>query len=60
MRFMRIDSEFAGIIIAIGFVVMGVVAIPITKWFLLSAIVLGLAIALLLRCLRNHNEVSKS
>ncbi len=52
MRFMRIDSEFAGIIIAVGFVVMGVVAIPIAKWFLLCAVVLGLAVAILLRIVR--------
>jgi hypothetical protein len=49
MRFMRVDAEFVGIIIAIGFVVMGVVAIPIAKWFLLCAFLLGGAVALLLR-----------
>jgi hypothetical protein len=49
MRFMRVDAEFAGIIIAIGFVVMGIVAIPIAKWFLLCALLLGGAVALLLR-----------
>jgi hypothetical protein len=41
MRFMRVDAEFAGIPVAVGFVVMGVVGIPIVKWFLLGAVVLG-------------------
>ena len=40
-RIPRVDSEFAGILIGIGFVIMGVVAIPIAKWFLLGALVLG-------------------
>jgi hypothetical protein len=49
MRFMPVDAEFAGIIVAIGFVVMGVVGIPIVKWFLLAAVLLGAAVALLLQ-----------
>lgn len=40
-RIPRVDSEFAGILVAIGFVIMGVVAIPIAKWFVLGALVLG-------------------
>jgi hypothetical protein len=52
MRFMRVDAEFAGILVALGFVVMGVVGIPIVKWFLLGALVLGVGVALLLRCTR--------
>lgn len=49
MRFMQVDAEFARIIVAIGFVVTGVVAIPIAKWFLLGALLLRGAVALLLR-----------
>jgi len=49
MRFMRVDAEFAGILVAVGFVVMGVVGIPIVKWFLLGAIIVGVGVALLLR-----------
>jgi hypothetical protein len=49
MRFMSVDAEFAGIIVAIGFVVMGIVGIPIVKWFLLGAVLLGAALALLLQ-----------
>lgn len=40
-RIPRVDAEIAGILVAVGFVVMGVVAIPIAKWFLLGAVVLG-------------------
>ena len=40
-RIPRVDAEFAGILIAAGFVIMGVVAIPIAKWFVLGALVLG-------------------
>ncbi len=40
-RIPHVDAEIAGILVAIGFVVMGVVAIPIAKWFLLGALVFG-------------------
>jgi hypothetical protein len=33
MRVMRVDAEFAGIIVAVGFVVLGLVGLPIAKWF---------------------------
>ncbi len=45
-RIPRVDAEVAGILVAVGFVVMGVVAIPIVKWFLLGAMVLGGVFAL--------------
>ncbi len=45
-RIPRVDAEIAGILVAVGFVVMGVVAIPIVKWFLLGAVVLGGGFAL--------------
>jgi hypothetical protein len=45
-RIPRVDAEFAGILVALGFVVMGVVAIPIAKWFLLGAVLLGGGFAL--------------
>ena len=53
-RIMRINSESAGIIIAIGFVVMGVVGVPIAKWFLIGGAVLGIGVAVLLRYLRKR------
>jgi hypothetical protein len=49
MRFLQVDAEFAGILIAVGFVVLGVASVPIAKWFLLAAVLLGGMIALLLR-----------
>jgi len=46
-RVMRVDSEFAGLLVAVGFVVMGLVSMPLATWFLL-----GVGVALLLRCTR--------
>ena len=52
MRVMRVDAEFAGIIVAVGFVVLGLIGLPIAKWFLLGALVFGSLVALLLRFTR--------
>jgi hypothetical protein len=52
MRFMRVDAELIGILIALGFVVMGVGGVPIVKWFLLGPVVLGAGVALLLPRIR--------
>lgn len=49
MRLLPVDSEFAGFVVAIGFLVMGVVAIPLAKWFLLGALLVGVGVAALLR-----------
>jgi hypothetical protein len=49
---MRVDSESAGIIIAIAFVVLGVVGLPIGKWFLLGAVGLGAVVAIGFRIAR--------
>jgi hypothetical protein len=51
-RVMRVDSEFAGLLVVVGFVVMGLLSMPIATWFLLGALVLGLGVALLLRWIR--------
>jgi len=48
-RFMRMDSEFAGLLVAVGFLVMGFVSMPIATWFVIGAVALGVAVALLLR-----------
>src|SRR5207302_1603523 len=48
-RVMLIDSEFAGLLLAFGFLVMGLVSMPIATWFFLGALVLGGFVALLLR-----------
>jgi len=44
----------AGIIVAVAFVVLGLVGLPFAKWFLLGAVVLGAAVALLLRFARKE------
>jgi hypothetical protein len=54
-QIMKVDSEFAGILVAVGFVVMGVVGLDIGKWFLMGAIVLGIGVALLLRFIRHSD-----
>ncbi len=49
MRVMHVDSEFAGLLVAVGFLVMGVIGLDIGKWFVMGALVLGVGVALLLR-----------
>ena len=46
---MQVDSEFAGLLVAIGFLVMGLVSMPLATGFVLAAIVLGVIVALVLR-----------
>ena len=41
MRVMRVDAEFAGILVAVAFIVLGLVSLPMAKWFFLGALVLG-------------------
>jgi hypothetical protein len=48
-RVMRVDSEFAGLLVAVGFLVMGLVSMPVATVFVLGAIALGVVVALLLR-----------
>lgn len=45
---MKVNLGFAGILIAVGIVVLGIVGIPIAKWFLLGAILVGCAVAFIL------------
>ena len=47
-RVMQVDSELAGILIAAGFVFMGLVSLPIAKWFFLGAVLFGVVVALVL------------
>jgi len=51
---MRIDSGVPGLILALGFVIMGVVGVPIAKWFVIAGVGLGVGIAVLLRYLRKR------
>jgi hypothetical protein len=48
-RIMQVDSEIAGLLVAVGFLVMGFVSMPIATWFVLGAVALGVVVALLLR-----------
>jgi urea transporter len=48
-RVMQVDSEVAGIFVALGFVLMAIVSIPIAKWFVAGALLLGVSVTLLLR-----------
>ncbi len=48
-RVMNVDSEFAGLLVAVGFLVMGFVSMPVATGFVLGAIALGVVVALLLR-----------
>jgi len=50
----HVDAEFAGIIVAVGFLVMGAVGLDIGKWFVLGALALGAVVALLLRFTRKE------
>lgn len=46
---MQLDSEFAGLLVAVGFLVMGLVSMPLATGFVLGAIALGAVVALSLR-----------
>ena len=48
-RIMQVDSEIAGLLVAVGFLVMGFVSMPIATGFVLGAIALGVIVALVLR-----------
>jgi len=48
-RIMQVDSEIAGLLVAVGFLVMGFVSMPIATGFVLGAIALGVVVALVLR-----------
>ena len=48
-RVMKVDSEFAGLLVAVGFLVMGFVSMPLATGFVIGAITLGVVVALLLR-----------
>ena len=48
-RVPQVDSEFAGLLVAVGFLVLGLVSMPIATGFVLGAVALGVIVALLLR-----------
>lgn len=51
-RVMKVDAEVAGILVAIGFFVMGFVSVPIAKGFLIGAFLLGIGVAAVLWLIR--------
>ena len=55
MRVMQVDSEFAGLLVAVGFLVMGAIGLDIGKWFVMGALVLGVGVALLLRIIHKSD-----
>jgi hypothetical protein len=48
-RVMSVDSETAGILVAVGFLAMGLFSIPVVRWFVLGCLALGGVVAVLLR-----------
>ena len=48
-RIMQVDSEIAGLLVAVGFLVMGFVSMPIATGFVVGAVALGVIVALVLR-----------
>ena len=51
-RGMQVDSEFAGLLLAAGFLVMGAVGLDIGKFFVLGAVGVGVVVAVVLRLMR--------
>lgn len=47
-QIMRVDSEFAGLLVAVGFLVMGLVSMPLAAGFVLGGIMMGVIVALIL------------
>jgi uncharacterized membrane protein YhiD involved in acid resistance len=54
-RVMRVDSEFAGLLLAVAFLVMGAVGLDIGKGFVLGALGLGIVVAVVLRFIHRNN-----
>jgi hypothetical protein len=48
-RFMRVDSEVAGILVAVAFLVLGFVSMPVATGFVVGTIALGVVVVLVLR-----------
>ena len=55
-RTMKVDAEVAGILVAIGFFVMGFVSVPIAKVFLIGAFGVGIAVAIVLGLIRRARD----
>ena len=53
---MKVDAETAGILVAVGFFVMGFVSVPIAKGFLLGAFLVGIGVAVVLGLIRRARD----
>jgi len=51
-RIARVSGEFGAIIVAVGLVYLGLVGLPIAKFFLFGAVIIGAVVALLFRVFR--------
>ena len=54
-RVMKVDSEFAGLLLAGAFLVMGAVGLDIGKFFVLGALGVGVGVALMLRFIHRND-----
>jgi hypothetical protein len=52
MRFQGVGGESAALVLAIGFVILGLVAFPLAKFFLFGAGLIGIGVAVLFRFFR--------
>ena len=55
-RTMKVDSELAGILVAVSFFVMGFVSVPIAKGFLIGAFLVGTGIAVVMWLIQRRRE----
>jgi hypothetical protein len=51
-RFIKADPEWGGILIAIGFVVLGLIGLPLARPFLVGVVIVGALIAVVLHFVR--------
>jgi hypothetical protein len=58
MRFQGVGGESAAVMTAIAFVILALIAFPGAKFFLLGAVLIGSAVAVLLRFFRQNPPIS--
>ncbi|HEY3927156.1 MAG TPA: hypothetical protein VGL89_02170 [Candidatus Koribacter sp.] len=51
-RIPKLAAEFDSVLIAVGFIVLGLAGLPLAKFFLIGAVAVGVIIAVLFRILR--------
>jgi len=60
MHKMPIGGTVGGLIFAVGIIVLAVVGLPFAKWFLLAALILGLAVVGGLRLFRKSHPQTEA